>query len=223
MANLNVIGESLSGQFQGLKGRHPGQWPLIPRILCAIAVMIAVIAVGWSFYWSGQIDEQEKGEQKETKLKGEYQVKIQQAVNLNELRKQKEQVKDYVSSLEKQLPGKAQIDALLSEINAAGAGRGLHFDLFKPGAVVVRDYYAELPIDLKINGNYHDIGAFTGDIANLSRIVTLNNLSLTANKDGAGLTMEAVAKTFRYLDSEELAAGRKEAADKKKQQKGEKK
>lgn len=216
MANLNALGESLSGQFQGLKGRHPGQWPLVPRLLCAIAVMIGVIAVGWSFYWSGQIEEQEKGKQKEQALMNDYRVKIQQAVNLNELRKQKDQVKDYVSSLEKQLPGKAQIDALLSEINQAGAGRGLRFELFKPGAFVIRDYYVELPIDIKINGNYHDIGAFTGDIANLSRIVTLNNLVLTANKDGGGLTMEAVAKTFRYLDAEEVAAGRKEAADKKK-------
>lgn len=216
MANLNAMGESLVGQFQGLKGRHPGQWPLVPRVLCAIAVMIGVIALGWSFYWSGQIEEQEKGAQKEQKLKEEYRVKIQQAVNLNELRKQKDQVKDYVSSLEKQLPGKAQIDDLLSEINRAGAGRNLHFDLFKPGASVIRDYYAELPIDIKINGNYHNIGAFTGDIANLSRIVTLNNLVLIANKDGTGLTMEAVAKTFRYLDAEEVAAGRKEAADKKK-------
>ncbi len=216
MANLNAIGESLSGQFQGLKGRHPGQWPLAPRILCAIAVMIGVIVLGWSFYWSEQIAEQEKGKQKEQALMSDYLVKIQQAVNLTELRKQKDQVRDYVSSLEKQLPGKAQIDALLSEINQAGAGRGLRFELFKPGAFVIRDYYVELPIDIKINGNYHDIGAFTGDIANLSRIVTLNNLVLTANKEGGGLTMEAVAKTFRYLDAEEVAAGRKEAAANKK-------
>jgi type IV pilus assembly protein PilO len=107
------------------------------------------------------------------------------------------------------------MDALLSDINQAGLGRGLQFELFKPGQVNVKDYYAELPIDIKIAGNYHDVGAFTSDIANLPRIVTLNNLNLVAGKDGS-LTMDAVAKTFRYLDKEELVAQRKAAADAKK-------
>ncbi len=129
---------------------------------------------------------------------------------------------EYVSTLEKQLPSKAEMDALLSDINQSGLGRGLQFELFKPGQVVVKDYYAELPIDIKVTGNYHDVGAFTSDIANLPRIVTLNNMSLVAGKDGT-LTLDAVAKTFRYLDAEEVNAQRKAAAAKKAGQKGGKK
>jgi type IV pilus assembly protein PilO len=215
MANINDFGNSLAAQFRGLKDSHPGQWPIAPRMLCAAGALVAVVVAGWYFYWSTQLEEQDRGEQQEQKLKDSYRVKIQQAVNLDALREQKKQVSVYVVSLEKQLPGKAQIDALLSDINTAGQGRGLHFELFKPGQAVVKDYYSELPIDIKVTGNYHDIGAFTGDIANLSRIVTLNNLSLTTNKDG-GLILDAVAKTFRYLDAEELAAGRKAAIDAKK-------
>lgn len=140
---------------------------------------------------------------------------MQQAINLQALRKQKEQVGEYVASLEKQLPSKAEMDALLSDINQAGLGRGLQFELFKPGQVVVKDYYAELPIDIKVSGSYHDVGAFTSDIANLPRIVTLNNLSLVATKDGV-LALDAIAKTFRYLDKDEVAAQRKASgADKK--------
>ena len=134
------------------------------------------------------------------------------------MRKQKAQVGEYVATLEKQLPSKAEMDALLSDINQAGLGRGLQFELFKPGQVVAKDYYAELPIDIKVSGNYHDVGAFSSDIANLPRIVTLNNMSLVAGKDG-GLTLDAVAKTFRYLDADEVAAQRKAAAEKKKGEK----
>lgn len=214
---MNVMGQSLSSQFQGLKDRHPGQWPIVPRVMCALVVMFAVIGLGWTLYWSGQLEEQEKGELQEKKLKDEYQLKIQQAVNLDALREQKKQVQVFVNSLEKQLPGKAQMEALLSDINTAGLGRGLHFEMFKPGSPAVKDYYSELPIDIKVTGTYHDIGAFTGDIANLSRIVTLNSMNLSTGKDGV-LELVAVAKTFRYLDADELAEGRKAAAEKKKQQ-----
>jgi len=127
---------------------------------------------------------------------------------LEGLRKQKIQVEHYVSALEKQLPSKAEMDALLSDISQAGLGRGLQFELFKPGAAVPKDYYAELPIDIRLNGSYHDMGAFASDVAHLSRIVTLNNLSIGAGKDGA-LTLDAVAKTFRYLDPEEVASQKK--------------
>ncbi|MES2933543.1 MAG: type 4a pilus biogenesis protein PilO [Pseudomonadota bacterium] len=215
MAELRMTGNSLAGQFQGLSGRHPGQWPIAPRLLCAVGVLIGVLAGGWYFYWAGQLEELERGAQEELKLKDAYKDKIQKAVNLEALRKQKEQVGHYVASLEKQLPSKSEMDALLSDINQAGLGRGLQFELFKPGQVVVKDYYAELPINVKVTGNYHDVGAFTSDIANLPRIVTLNNMSLVAGKDGA-LTLDAIAKTFRYLDIEEVAAQRKAAADKKK-------
>ena len=213
MANMKSF--DIGAQFQNLNGRHPGQWPLLPRALCGVGVLLAVLALGWFFHWDGQLQELSMGEQEEQRLRDAYKSKVQQAVNLEALRKQKEQVGEYVATLEKQLPSKAEMDALLSDINQAGLGRGLQFELFKPGQVVVKEYYAELPIDIKITGNYHDVGAFTSDIANLPRIVTLNNLNLVAGKDGA-LTMEAVAKTFRYLDREEVAAQRKAEADAKK-------
>lgn len=218
MADLKNIGASVSAQFQGLNGRHPGQWPLIPRMLCGLGVLAVVIGIGWFAYIDGQLDELARGEAEELKLKGDYKTKIQQAINLEGLRKQKAQVGEYVATLEKQLPSKAEMDALLSDINQAGLGRGLQFELFKPGQVVAKDYYAELPIDIKVSGNYHDVGAFSSDIANLPRIVTLNNMNLVAGKDGT-LTLDAVAKTFRYLDAEEVAAQRKAAAEKKKGEK----
>ena len=132
---------------------------------------------------------------------------MQQAINLEELRKQREQVSQYVLTLEKQLPSKSEMDALLSDINQAGVGRGLDFELFRPGQTNVREYYAELPISVKVSGKYHDLGAFASDIANLPRIVTLNNVNVTAGKSG-NLTFDATAKTYRYLDPEEIAAQR---------------
>ncbi|MCB2030931.1 MAG: type 4a pilus biogenesis protein PilO, partial [Rhodoferax sp.] len=150
---------------------------------------------------------------KEVKLRTDYQAKLAKAVNLEVLKKQREQVLQYVTQLEKQLPSKAEMDALLSDINQAGLGRSLQFELFRPGAVVVRDYYAELPIAIRVTGKYHDMGAFASDIANLSRIVTLNNLTVSPKPDG-NLVMEATAKTFRYLDTEEIQAQRKAGAKK---------
>jgi type IV pilus assembly protein PilO len=212
MADLKNIGAAIASQFRGLNGRNPGQWPLIPRLVCGFGMLVGVVLLGWFFYLDGQQEELNNGQQEELKLKDAYKDKVRQAINLESLRKQKEQVGEYVATLEKQLPSKAEMDALLSDINQAGIGRGLQFELFKPGQVVVKDYYAELPIDIKVTGNYHDIGSFTSDIANLPRIVTLNNMNLTTGKDGV-LTLEAIAKTFRYLDLEELAAQRKAAAD----------
>lgn len=215
MADLKNIGETIGAQFRGLNGRDPGQWPLIPRLACATGVFAAVVFGGWFFYWSSQFEELDAGAQEEVQLKDAYKSKMQQAVNLEGLRQQKEQVGEYVATLEKQLPSKAEMDALLSDINQAGLGRGLQFELFKPGQVVVKDYYAELPIAIKITGAYHDVGAFTSDIAHLPRIVTLNNLQLSIGKDNV-LAMEAVAKTFRYLDPEEISEQRKAAAANKK-------
>jgi type IV pilus assembly protein PilO len=210
--------EPIAAQFRGLNGVHPGQWPLAPRVLCGIGVALAVVVLGHFGYWSGQFEEQDAGAAQEQTLRTEYRMKTAQAVNLPALVAQKAQVDQYVVRLEKQLPSKAEMAALLSDINQAGIGRGLQFELFKPGQVVVKDYYAELPIDIKVSGNYHDIGAFAGDMANLPRIVTLNNMSLTTGRDGT-LTLDAVAKTFRYLDQDEVAAQRKAAAKKKKEAK----
>lgn len=215
MADLKNIGESVSAQFRDLNGLHPGQWPIFPRMLCALGALVAVLGLGWFFYWSEQLEELDRAAAEELTLKDAYKIKVQQAVNLDGLRKQKEQVNEYVATLEKQLPSKAEMDALLSDINQAGLGRGLQFELFKPGQVIVRDYYAELPIDIKVSGHYHDVGAFTSDIANLPRIVTLNKMNLVVAKDNS-LTLDAVAKTFRYLDDEEVAAQRKAAAGAKK-------
>lgn len=215
MADLKNLGGAVAAQFRGLNGRHPGQWPLLPRLMCGAGALVLVVVLGWFFYWSSQLEELDNGQREEEKLKEAYKGKVQQAINLQALRKQKEQVGEYVSSLEKQLPSKAEMDALLSDINQAGLGRGLQFELFKPGQVVVKDYYAELPIDIKVSGSYHDIGAFTSDIANLPRIVTLNNLSLVATKDGV-LALDAIAKTFRYLDKDEVAAQRKASGASKK-------
>ncbi|HEY5801038.1 MAG TPA: type 4a pilus biogenesis protein PilO, partial [Burkholderiaceae bacterium] len=206
---------------RGLSGRHPGLWPLVPRLFCGLGVMLGVVVGGYLLYWSGQIDEQEAGAAEEVKLKDEFKLKIGQAINLEALRAQKAQVSQYVASLEKQLPSKAEMDALLTDINQAGVGRGLQFEAFVPGQATVKDYYAELPIDIKISGKYHEIGAFTGDIANLSRIVTLNNLSLQTGQNGV-LTLDAIAKTFRYLDPEEVAAQRKAAQEAAKAKKGKK-
>lgn len=214
MADMKNFGSALAAQFRGLSGRPPGQWPLAPRLMCGLGVLLVVVGCGYYFYWMGQVDMLDAGAAEEVTLRAAYKSKIQQSINLEGLRKQKEQVREYVATLEKQLPSKAEMDALLSDINQAGVGRGLQFELFKPGQVVVRDYYAEQPIDIKVSGNYHDVGAFTSDIANLPRIVTLNNMSLTAAPTGV-LTLDAIAKTFRYLDQDEIIAQRKMAADKK--------
>jgi type IV pilus assembly protein PilO len=171
---------------------------------------IAVVVVGWFLLLSTANDELEAERAKEPTLKNDYRNKLAQAVNLPELRKQKLQVEEYVTQLEKQLPGKAEMDALLSDINTAGLGRGLQFELFRPGQVVVKDYYAELPIAIKVTGRYHDIGAFAADVANLSRIVTLHNLNITSGKDnGSSLSMEATARTYRYLDPSEVESVKK--------------
>jgi type IV pilus assembly protein PilO len=212
--NSAALQEALVGQFKGLNPQDPASWPLLPRIAVCVLLAIAIVAALW-FVWLQSSDEElEKEQKKELALREDYKKKLAQAINLDALKKQREQVQQYVNQLEKQLPSKAEMDALLSDINQAGLGRSLSFELFRPGAVVVREYYAELPITIKVTGRYHDIGAFASDIANLSRIVTLNNLAITPAKDGT-LVMDATAKTFRYLDNDEVAAQRKAQGGKK--------
>jgi type IV pilus assembly protein PilO len=161
----------------------------------------------WFLWLTNSATELEAEQQKEVALREDYKKKLTQAVNLDALRKQREQVQQYVTQLEKQLPSKSEMDALLSDINQAGLGRSLAFDHFRPGQVSVKEYYAELPISIKVTGRYHDIGSFASDIAHLSRIVTLNNVDISQFRDG--LAMDATAKTFRYLDGDEVAAQRK--------------
>ena len=205
-----VIQTSLKAQFTGLNPNDPPSWPVLPRFLLCVAVTGFVVIALW-FLWLQASDEALTAEQqKEVQLKEDYSRKLAQAVNLEALKKQREQVQQYVTQLEKQLPSKAEMDALLSDINQAGLGRSLQFELFRPGQVSVKEYYAELPIAVRVTGKYHDVGSFAADIANLSRIVTLNNLSIAPAKDG-NLVMDTTAKTFRYLDTEEVALQRKSA------------
>ncbi len=214
--DLNAWFAELAGQFQGLNPKEPGQWPWLPKLASGLAVMLAVIAAGYAFVLSDVEAGLDAERNREPQLRQDYQAKLAQAVNLPELRKQKSQVEEYVTQLEKQLPGKAEIDSLLSDISSAGVGRGLQFELFRPGQVLIKDYYAELPIAVKVSGRYHDIGSFAADVSNLSRIVTLHNLIVMAPsgpRDANGpLTMEATARTYRYLDSAEVAEQRKAAA-----------
>ena len=208
--DLSALLEKLLGQFRNLDPKDPSLWPALPRYALFVAIAAVCVVVLW-FVWLSTSEEELVAEQaKEVQLRDEYKVKLAKAVNLEALKKQREQVQQYVTQLEKQLPSKAEMDALLSDINQAGLGRSLQFDLFRPGQVVVKDYYAELPIAVRVTGRYHDIGAFASDIANLSRIVTLNNLTILPGKDGS-LAMDATAKTFRYLDNDEVAAQRKAA------------
>ena len=203
-----ALQQALLGQFRGLNVRDPASWPALPRIALDLAVVASIVVALW-FAWLNSSDAELEAEQKkEIALREDYKKKLAQAVNLDALKKQREQVQHYVTQLEKQLPSKAEMDALLSDVNQAGLGRSLNFELFRPGNVSVRDYYAELPITLRVTGRFHDVGSFAADVANLSRIVTLNNLVVTPAKDGA-LVMDATAKTFRYLDGDEVAAQRK--------------
>lgn len=201
---------SIAAQFRNLSLREVGNWPIYPKLLLLVAVFAVLQGLGWYLYWDPKLVKLQELEDAEVKLKEEYKDKLQQAINLEELKKQKEQVAQYVNALEKQLPSKAEMDALLSDINQAGIGRGLSFVLFRPGQSITKEYYAELPIEISVTGGYHDIGSFAGDIANLSRIVTLNDMDIKTDKDGA-LVMTSVAKTYRYLDAEEIAAQRRVA------------
>jgi type IV pilus assembly protein PilO len=208
--DLNSVFGAAASQFRGLNPNEPGQWPVLPKFAAWVAVAIFMVVAGWFLLLSTAADELQAERDKEPALKSDYRNKLAQAVNLEELRKQKLQVEEYVTQLEKQLPGKAEMDALLSDINQAGLGRGLQFELFRPGQVLVKDYYAELPISIRVSGRYHDIGNFAADVANLSRIVTLHGLTIGAAKDATGrdssgfLAMEATARTYRYLDTNEI-------------------
>jgi type IV pilus assembly protein PilO len=219
--DLTTVFQDAVGQFRGLNPNEPGQWPWLPKLATFLGIVAAVLVLGWFAVLSSTSDELQAERDREPGLRQEYRSKLAQAVNLNELRKQKIQVQEYVTQLEKQLPGKAEMDALLSDINQAGLGRGLQFELFRPGQVAVKDYYAELPIAIRVTGRYHDIGAFAADVANLSRIVTLHNLTIAgagatpgappspANAGTGSLSMDATARTYRYLDPAEVEVQRK--------------
>jgi type IV pilus assembly protein PilO len=198
------------GQFNDLNLQQPGQWPFLPRLTAWTIVAVIVVVIGWFAALSDQANDLQAARDKEPALKAEYRNKLAQAINLDALKKQKEDVQTYVTQLEKQLPGKAEMDALLTDINQAGVGRGLVIEQFIPGQTETKEYYAELPIAIRVTGRFHDIGAFAADIASLSRIVTLHNLSITPDSKsaGGGLSMEATARTYRYLDPAEVVQSR---------------
>ena len=195
-------------QFKNLDTKDPSNWPVLPKVILCIFIAGAVAAISW-FMFLQDYEVQLDGERNtELALRTDYQKKLVKAVSLDALKKQREQIQQYVIQLEKQLPSKAEMAALLSDINQSGLGRSLQFELFRPGQVIARDYYAELPIAIRVTGKYHDMGAFASDIAHLSRIVTLNNMSIVPGPRDV-LTMDATARTFRYLDPDEIQAQKK--------------
>lgn len=199
--------------FRRLNLRDVGKWPLIPKIVVLTLLVLAILGLGAFFDWKGQWDTLTAAQQQEVQLKTQFKDKKAKAINYDLYVQQLAEVNQSFGALVKQLPNKSEIDALLTDINQAGLGRGLQFDLFKPAPQEkMADFYAELPINIKITGNYHDIGAFASDVAALPRIVTLNDIAI-ANDKGT-LSMDAVAKTFRYLDEDEIAKQRALAKEK---------
>ena len=207
--------QAIADDFRYLNPNDPGAWPLIPKLTMLFGLFVVLLVAGWWFLWSDQLAELEGKQKEEKTLKQQYLDKKKQAVNLDLYIEQLAEIDRSFGALLKQLPNKSEIEALLIEVNQAGLGRGLQFDLFRPGAEQVKDFYAELPIAVKINGGYHDFGAFAADIAKLPRIVTLNNISIVPGKDGV-LSLDATTKTFRYLDEEEVAKQKKAAQGAKK-------
>lgn len=216
--DFSALQENIQRQFRGLDPNDPSRWPLLPRFLLCVAIALGVAALLWYVLIKDYEDMLEQERNTEVTLRQDFSQKLSKAVSLDGLKKQREQVQQYVTQLEKQLPSKAEMAALLSDINQAGLGRSLQFETFRPGAMVVKEYYAELPIALKVTGRFHDIGSFASDVAYLSRIVTLNNLSIVpVGKEGSEvLSMEATARTFRYLDADEVQAQRAAAGKGKK-------
>lgn len=203
-------------ELRRLDPKKIGSWPVGPKIGILVIIFLLILGAGYWFDWKGQLEQIDAEKAKEEELKKTFVAKKTEALDLPLYRKQLEDIEKQFGALLKQLPGKSEIDALLTDINQAGLGRGLQFDLFKPASdETMRDFYAELPISIRITGNYHDIGAFAADVGKLSRIVTLNDISLTGGK-GDTLIMDATAKTFRYLDDEEIANQRRAAQKDKK-------
>jgi len=206
-------------ELRKLNPKDVASWPLLPKLLALGCVFVLIVGAGYWFVWQHQLDELEAAKKNEEELRTTFLEKKKKAINLEAYRKQLADIEQSFGALLKQLPNKSEMDALLTDINQAGLGRGLQFELFRPAAQEsMSDFYAELPITLKVSGNYHDMGSFASDVAQLPRIVTLNDLNVSAGKDGV-LTMDAVAKTYRYLDEDEVAQQKKLAREKATQEK----
>lgn len=207
--------DRIINDFRQLDPNDPGVWPLVPKVVALVLILGLVVAAGWWFDWKGRLEVLEQSRQEEIKLKDEWSNKKRQAVNLDEYRKQLAEMDRQFGALLKQLPNKSEMETLLIDINQAGRGRGLQFELWKPGQESVKEFYAELPIALSISGSYHDLGQFVSDVAKLPRIVTLRDLTVAPGKDGL-LKMDAFAVTYRYLDDEEVAKQKRAKAAEKK-------
>ena len=196
-----------------LDPRDIGGWPVVPKLGALLVLLLLIVFAGYWFDWRNQLEELAKARNKEQELRTSFLDKQKQAVNLEAYRKQLAEIEESFGEMLKQLPNKSEMEALLTDINQAGLGRGLQFELFRPAQrESMSEFYAELPITIKLTGKYHDIGAFASDVSQLSRIVTLNDIALVPNKEGE-VVLDAVAKTFRYLDEAEIAAQRKSARD----------
>ncbi len=205
--------DQLAQDFKNLDPNDPGLWPLAPRVASLVGLLVVILILAWWFDWKGQGEDLDQRVAQESQLKDEWLSKKRQAVNLDEYKRQLTEIDRQFGALLKQLPSKTEMENLLIDINQAGLGRGLQFELWKPNAESPRDFYAELPIAIRLTGNYHDLGNFVGDVAKLPRIVTLNDISIETAKDGS-LKMDALAVTYRYLDDEEVAKQKKDKATK---------
>lgn len=194
-----------------LNPQEIGTWPVLPKLVALLLLLIAIIAAGYWFDWRNQIETLESSRQKEQQLRTSFLEKQKQAVNFEAYRQQLATIEQEFGEMLKQLPNKSEMEALLTDINQAGLGRGLQFLLFRPAQnESASEFYAELPINIRLTGNYHDMGAFASDVSRLPRIVTLNDIALTSDNKGM-LTMDATARTYRYLDEAEIAAQRRAA------------
>lgn len=193
--------------FRGLDPNDPGVWPIGPRVTVFIALLVATVAAAWWFDWRAQAEDLDRSRAREVQLRTDWVNKKRQAVNLEAYRRQLDETDRQFSALLRQLPNKAEMDQLLADINQAGLGRGLLFELFKPGNETVKEFHAELPIDISVVGSYHDLGEFVADVARMPRIVTLGGMNIERTPDG-NLSFKARAITYRYLDEDELAAQR---------------
>lgn len=203
--------DRLIQDFRQLDPQDPGQWPFLPRVIILVVILAVVLLAAWWLDWSNRWEELDQKVKEEDTLKEEWLSKKKQTVNLDEYRKQLAEIDRQFGALLKQLPNKTEMDNLLVDVNQAGLGRGLQFELWKPAPEQTRDFYAEVPVTISVTGSYHDLGNFVGDVAKLPRIVTLNDISIDGSK-GAGLKMDATAVTYRYLDDEEVAKQRKDKA-----------
>lgn len=206
---------SFIDEIRNVDPKTPGSWPWLIKISAFLSLFVAVVVAGALLDWQGQWESLKSAREQEEKLRDTFLTKKRSAINLDIIKKQLIDTQQSFGALLKQLPSKSEMDALLTDINQAGLGRGLQFELFRPGAESITGVFAEQPITLKVSGNYDDLGKFASDISQLPRIVTLNNIGIEPDKGGM-LQMNATAKTYRYLDEEELAAQKRKVASSKK-------